>query len=76
VKPSEEIVQDKDRGTRQTVEDPALNFPDSEMGTLINQKDWSSTPIGAPETWSPALRTTVRILVANRFPMLLWWGPQ
>jgi hypothetical protein len=31
--------------------------------------------IGPRESWSQALRTTVRILLANRFPMLLWWGP-
>jgi signal transduction histidine kinase len=47
-----------------------------EMGALIRAFDWAKTPIGAPSAWSPALRTTVRILLANRFPMLLWWGPQ
>ena len=46
-----------------------------EMGALMRQFDWSHSGIGAPGTWSPALRTTVRILLANRFPMLLWWGP-
>ena len=45
-----------------------------EMGALIRSIDWSKTPIGATETWSPALRTMVRILLANRFPLLLWWG--
>jgi signal transduction histidine kinase len=47
-----------------------------EMGELIRCFDWSRTPIGSSEDWSPALRTMVRVLVANRFPMLLWWGPQ
>jgi PAS domain S-box-containing protein len=47
-----------------------------EMGALIRSMDWSKTPIGAPETWSPALRTMLRILLANRFPLLLWWGPE
>lgn len=32
--------------------------------------------IGPPETWSQALKTTVRILQTNRFPLLLWWGPE
>ena len=27
------------------------------------------------EQWSPTLRTTVDFLLANRFPLLLWWGP-
>jgi PAS domain S-box-containing protein len=38
--------------------------------------DWSKTPIGDVETWSPALRMMVRLLLANRFPLLLWWGPR
>src|SRR5579871_4632853 len=47
-----------------------------EMGALIRSFDWGKTPIGAPENWSPALRMMVRILLANRFPLLLWWGPE
>jgi PAS domain S-box-containing protein len=46
-----------------------------EMGELIRSLDWSNTPIGVPDTWSPALRALVGILLVNRFPMLLWWGP-
>jgi hypothetical protein len=45
------------------------------MEERIGALDWSRTSIGPCENWSQALRTTVRILVANRFPMLLWWGP-
>jgi signal transduction histidine kinase len=47
-----------------------------EMGERIRSFDWSRTPLGPIESWSPALRTTTSILLANRFPMLLWWGPQ
>ncbi|HTX36873.1 MAG TPA: ATP-binding protein [Bryobacteraceae bacterium] len=47
-----------------------------EMSELVRSLDWSTTPLGASENWSPALRTTVRILLANRFPQLLWWGPE
>ncbi|MGE0159514.1 MAG: ATP-binding protein [Gemmatimonadales bacterium] len=46
-----------------------------EMGALIGAMDWSRTPIGPVESWSPALRMMVRFLLANRFPMMLWWGP-
>jgi PAS domain S-box-containing protein len=38
--------------------------------------DWSKTPIADVETWSPALQMMVRLLLANRFPLLLWWGPR
>jgi PAS domain S-box-containing protein len=57
---------------------PALDLvlAAGEMGELVRSLDWSATPLGAPENWSPALRTIVRILLANRFPQLLWWGPE
>src|SRR5262245_28136259 len=45
------------------------------MGERIRAFDWSKTAIGPRETWSPALRMMVRLLLANRFPLLLWWGP-
>lgn len=47
----------------------------SEMEERIASLDWSKTPIGPRENWPQALKTMVRILLANRFPMLLWWGP-
>ncbi|HSS00975.1 MAG TPA: hypothetical protein VLM79_28155, partial [Kofleriaceae bacterium] len=45
------------------------------MGALIRATDWARTPIGPIESWSPALRMMVGFLLANRFPHLLWWGP-
>ena len=47
-----------------------------EMGALMRAFDWSTTPLGPVETWSPALRMMVGFLLANRFPLLLWWGPE
>jgi PAS domain S-box-containing protein len=46
-----------------------------EMAERIRDFDWSKTDLGPPRLWSPALRTTLRILIANRFPHVLWWGP-
>jgi signal transduction histidine kinase len=46
-----------------------------EMGARIRAMDWSTTPIGPIESWSPSLRMMVSLLLANRFPLLLWWGP-
>lgn len=45
------------------------------MGALMRAFDWSSTPLGPPEQWSLALQMMVRMLLANSFPILLWWGP-
>ncbi len=47
-----------------------------DMGALIRSFDWGQTALKNPDTWSPALRMMVRILLANRFPLLLWWGPE
>ncbi|HEY2154540.1 MAG TPA: histidine kinase dimerization/phospho-acceptor domain-containing protein [Isosphaeraceae bacterium] len=47
-----------------------------EMGALMRAVDWSTTPIGPVESWSLALRTMVRVLLANRFQLFLWWGPR
>jgi signal transduction histidine kinase len=47
-----------------------------EMAELIRAFDWGATPLGPAEAWSPTLRTMVRFLLANGFPMMLWWGPE
>jgi CheY-like chemotaxis protein/anti-sigma regulatory factor (Ser/Thr protein kinase) len=47
-----------------------------EMEGAIGAFDWSRTPLGPAAGWSPALRMMVRFLLMNRFPLLLWWGPE
>ena len=42
-----------------------------EMGERIRTFDWSQTPLGPAGSWSLALRTVVRLMLANRLPMLL-----
>src|SRR5215470_3056964 len=46
------------------------------MGELIRLFDWSKTSLGPTENWSQSLRNTVALILNNRFPMLLWWGPE
>ena len=53
-----------------------MERPVREMARLIDEKDWSRTPVGPPQNWSPALRMVLSLLLANRFPLLLWWGPE
>ena len=61
----------------QSISQDALSFLEGsgEMRKLIREFDWASTPIGPIKHWSAALRTTIRIVLANRFPHILWWGP-
>jgi CheY-like chemotaxis protein len=62
--------------TRQQQDPLAFLATGGEMGERIRALDWSKTPLGPAESWSPALRTLIRLMLANRLPMLLWWGPQ
>lgn len=45
-----------------------------EMGELIRSIDWSANPLGAPETWPPALKQTVSMMLTTTFPVLICWG--
>jgi signal transduction histidine kinase/two-component SAPR family response regulator len=47
-----------------------------EMGSLMQTRDWSTTPIGRVEGWPQSLRTAVSILLTSRFAMWLGWGPE
>jgi PAS domain S-box-containing protein len=57
----------------------ALMMPGSitgEMARRVREMDWSKTPLGAVETWSPSLRLSVATILASGFPMAVRWGPQ
>lgn len=45
-----------------------------EMGQLIRDHDWASTPVGPPDTWSQSLRTTVRLMLNTNHPIFIFWG--
>ncbi|MGV3711265.1 MAG: ATP-binding protein [Gemmatimonas sp.] len=47
-----------------------------EMRALCRAHDWASTPLGPVESWSIALRTTVKTMLSSRHAMFLFWGPQ
>ncbi len=46
-----------------------------EMGRVIAAKDWSRTPLGPVDGWSPELRTAVSLALASTFPISIAWGP-
>jgi hypothetical protein len=46
-----------------------------EMRERMRAFDWANTPVGSIDTWSQSLKSTVRILLASRYPMILIWGP-
>jgi len=62
-------------GKSKTAADHPVFVDGGEMRALMRSFDWSSNRLGPPESWSPTLQATTRMLLANCFPMLLWWGP-
>lgn len=54
---------------------PMSNDP-SRMATLIARRDWSSTPLGPRDQWSPTLKTVVDLILASGHAMQLAWGPE
>ena len=47
-----------------------------EMPTRIATFDWKRTPLGPLEEWPISLRAAAAMVVENRFPMTLFWGPE
>ncbi len=47
----------------------------SELATLITQKDWGKTALGPPSNWSQALRSTVSVCLRSRLCACVYWGP-
>jgi signal transduction histidine kinase/CheY-like chemotaxis protein len=72
-KPESELTPE--RPSRESVPAEEVFAGGGEMGSLMRAYDWSRHPLGPPQSWSPALQSTTRLLLANCTPMLLWWGP-
>ena len=47
-----------------------------EMGERIRGFDWSTTPLGSPETWPQSLRSASSIMLPSKAQILLIWGPE
>jgi len=45
-----------------------------ELGALMRDHDWASTPLGAPLSWPQSLKTAVRIMLTSRQPIWIGWG--
>ena len=63
-------------GTELEVRDDVTSLfrGEGEMARRCRAVDWSRTPLGATETWPPALRTAVRTVIDSPFSIALWCG--
>ncbi|WP_229410156.1 ATP-binding protein [Massilia timonae] len=46
------------------------------MGAVFRSFDWTSTPLGALDTWPQSLRTVVSIMLNAHHPMCVVWGAE
>lgn len=55
-----------------------LNFlaDGGEVGAMMRSHDWSTSPLGSPESWPQSLRSVVGLLLNSKFPMFVAWGPE
>ena len=44
------------------------------MGRRIRDTDWAATPLGIARDWPAPLSAALRIVLASRQPLCLWWG--
>lgn len=52
-------------------------FPgESFMARRMRAHDWSTTPLGLPDDWPPALKSAVRIMLTSRYAMWMGWGSE
>jgi two-component sensor histidine kinase len=61
---------------RMTLGPPEFLAGGGEMGAAIRAFNWAATPLGPPEAWPQSLKTCLRIMLASRQPMWVWWGPE
>ena len=58
---------------------PARSSLFSAAGTLrdlYSSLDWTTTPLGPVQEWSPTLVAAVDTMLRTRFPITLLWGPE
>ncbi|MFN3685761.1 PAS domain S-box protein [Salinarimonas sp.] len=46
------------------------------VGALMRAHDWSTSPLGPPETWPQSLRSIVGLMLSSPFPMFVAWGEE
>jgi PAS domain S-box-containing protein len=46
------------------------------VGAELCEFDWSTAPLGQPESWPEALRVSLGVVLNANHPMLIWWGDE
>ncbi|HKZ11810.1 MAG TPA: PAS domain S-box protein [Rhodanobacteraceae bacterium] len=58
--------------------DPSIDVASgpSPMRVLVAAHHWAATPLGAIASWPQSLRSAVELILPNRFPQVILWGPE
>lgn len=48
----------------------------TDMAARIQTLAWAQTPVGPQEAWPQSLRSTIKLLLGSRYPMILLWGEE
>ena len=72
----QDTVANRNRDTASETSSSARPFFNGggEMGERIRSFDWSKTILGPVDRWPESLKTTVRICIGSRNPIVVWWG--
>ncbi|NIR88102.1 MAG: PAS domain-containing protein, partial [Aliifodinibius sp.] len=52
------------------------SYPKGEMGRLIQNRDWSKTPLGPIEQWPETFSNLVNLILEIKIPILICWGEE
>ena len=55
-------------------QDDESNASETPLRTVVDNFDWSETPLGPMSHWSPTLVALVDVVIASKQPMCLAWG--
>lgn len=55
---------------------PDFLSSDCELGNMIVNFDWSSTPLGPIQHWPQSLKTSVNLMLNIKNPIWISWGPE
>src|SRR5580692_8551607 len=75
-RPLSSVPELKDRSRAENAGSDWLGATEGgEMGQRIREFDWGQTSLGPLAGWTEILQSSVRLILSNRFPMHVWWGP-
>lgn len=52
-----------------------LSKTNSRTANKIIQKDWSETSLGPIDEWPKTLKSKLLTMLENKFPVIIYWGP-